>query len=96
MKLKLMLMSSFCFLIVSCGGGGEGDIGTAETSPASPGPDVYDEYHDLVCKAANIDTSTSMTEAMNLAQEATEFAQKNASKMTDPSKVAKAMDITRC
>ena len=82
MKLKLMLMSSFCFLIVSCGGGGGGD--------------VYDEYHDLVCKAANIDTSTSMTEAMNLAQEATEFAQKNASKMTDPSKVAKAMDITRC
>jgi hypothetical protein len=37
-----------------------------------------------------------MTEAMNLAQEASEFAQKNASKMTDPSKVAKAMDVSRC
>ena len=49
-----------------------------------------------MCKAANIDASTSMTEAMNLAQEASEFAQKNASKMTDPSKVAKAMDVSRC
>ena len=85
MKLKLMLMSSFCFLLVSCGGGGGGG-----------GGDVYDEYHSLMCKAANIDASTSMTEAMNLAQEASEFAQKNASKMTDPSKVAKAMDVSRC
>lgn len=81
MKLKLMLMSSFCFFLVSCGGGGD---------------DVYDEYHSLVCKAANIDASTSMNEAMNLVQEPIEFAQKNASKMTDPSKVAKAMDVSRC
>ncbi len=95
MKLKLMLMSSFCFFLVSCGGGGEGAIGTAETAPASPAPDVYDEYHSLMCKAANID-GASMTEAMNIAQEAQEFAQKNASKMTDLNKVAKAMDVSRC
>ena len=87
MKLKLTLMSTFCFFLVSCGGGSGGSGG---------GDDVYDEYHSLMCKAANIDASTSMTEAMNLAQEASEFAQKNANKMTDPSKVAKAMDVSRC
>ena len=97
MKLKLMLMSSFCFLIVSCGGGGEGDIGTAETSPASPVPDVYDEYHDLVCKAASgLDGSMSMSEAMDLNKQVAEFAEKNAGKMTDLKKTAEAMDITRC
>ena len=98
MKLKLMLMSSFCFFLVSCGGGGEGAIGTAEKAPASPAPDVYDEYHSLICKAANIDgtSMTEATEAMKLALEAQEFAEKNASKMTDLNKVAKAMDVSRC
>lgn len=83
MKLKLMLMSSFCFLIVSCGGG-------------SGGGDVYDEYHDLVCKSANAVSNMSMDEAMDVAEEATEFAQKNAGKMTDATKLANALDVTRC
>ena len=81
MKLKLMLMSSFCFLIVSCGGGDA----------------VYDEYHDLVCKAASgLDGSMSMSEAMDLNKQVAEFAEKNAGKMTDLKKTAEAMDITRC
>lgn len=80
MKLKLMLMSSFCFLIVSCGGGDA----------------VYDEYHDLVCKAANSASSMDMDKAMDEAEEATDFALKNASKMTDQTKLANALDVTRC
>ena len=84
MKLKLMLMSSFCFLIVSCGGGGGG------------GGDVYDEYHDLLCKAANFASSMDMDKAMDAAEEATDFALKNASKMTDQTKLANALDVTRC
>tara|TARA_B100001059_G_scaffold162837_1_gene162339 strand:- start:1615 stop:1881 length:267 start_codon:yes stop_codon:yes gene_type:complete len=88
---------------VSCGGGGEGATGTAETSPASPVPDVaaspvpdvYDEYHSLMCKAFNID-GTSMTEAMNITVEAQEFAEKNAGKMTDLDKLTEAMDTSRC
>jgi len=83
MKLKLMLMSSFCFLIVSCGGGGGGG-------------DVYDEYHSLLCKAANMDASTSYDDLMKFTQEAVDFAEKNRAKMTDLSKMAKAMDTTRC
>ena len=82
MKLKLMLMSSFCFLIVSCGGSGGGD--------------VYDEYHDLVCKSANSASSMNMDEAVDAAEEATKFALKNASKMTDVTKLEKALDVTRC
>ena len=82
MKLKFILMSSFCFLLVSCGGNG--------------GDDVYDEYHDLVCKAANVDGSMSLSEAMKLNQEVAEFSQNKASQMTDPNKVAKALDISRC
>ena len=74
-------MSSFCFLIVSCGGGDA----------------VYDEYHDLVCKAASgLDGSMSMSEAMDLNKQVAEFAEKNAGKMTDLKKTAEAMDITRC
>ena len=79
MKLKLMLMSSFCFLIVSCGGG-----------------DVYDEYHDLLCKAANFASSMDMDKAMDATEEATDFAIKNAGKMTDQTKLANALDVTRC
>ena len=61
MKLKLMLMSSFCFLVVSCGGGDA----------------VYDEYHDLVCKAASgLDGSMSMSEAMDLNKQVAEFAER--------------------
>jgi|TARA_B100001093_G_scaffold207390_1_gene199343 hypothetical protein len=83
MKLKLMLMSSFCFFLVSCGGGG--------------GDDVYDEYHDLMCKAASgLDGSMSMAEAMDLNKKVAEFAENNADKMTDLKKTAEAMDITRC
>ena len=82
MKLKLMLMSSFCFFLVSCGGGGGGD--------------VYDEYHDLVCKSANAVSNMSMDEAMDVAEEATAFAIKNAGKMTDETKLANALDVTRC
>ena len=77
-------MSTFCFFLVSCGGGSGG------------GDDVYDEYHSLLCKAANMDDSTSYTEAMKFSQEAIDFAQKNQGKMTDLSKMAKAMDTTRC
>jgi hypothetical protein len=84
MKLKLMLMSSFCFFLVSCGGGGGG------------GGDVYDEYHDLVCKSANAVSNMSMDEAMDVAEEATDFAIKNAGKMTDATKLANALDVTRC
>ena len=97
MKLKLMFMSSFCFFLVSCGGGGEGAIGTAETSPASPAADVYDEYHDLVCQAVSgLDGDMSMSEAAELSKKVEEFAEKNADKMTDLTKTAEAMDITRC
>ena len=84
MKLKLVLMTSFCFLIASCGGGSGG------------GGDVYDEYHDLVCKAANVDGSMSMSEVMKFNQEVAEFADKKASQMTDPKKVVDALDISRC
>lgn len=84
MKLKLMLMSSFCFLIVSCGGGSGGG-----------GGDVYDEYHSLLCKGVNID-ATSYDDIMKFTQEAIDFAEKNRAKMTDLSKMAKAMDTTRC
>ena len=84
MKLKLMLMSSFCFLIVSCGGGSGGGGG------------VYDEYHSLLCKAANMDASTSYDDIVKWTQEAVDFAEKNRAKMTDLSKMAKAMDTTRC
>ena len=84
MKLKLMLMSSFCFLIASCGGGSGG------------GGDVYDEYHDLVCKSANSVSSMDMVEAMDAAEEAAVFASKNASKMTDATKLANALDVSRC
>ena len=87
MKLKLMLMSTFCFFLVSCGGGSGG---------SGSGDDVYDEYHSLLCKAAKMDESTSYTEAMKFSQEAIDFAQKNQGKMTDLSKMAKAMDTDRC
>tara|TARA_B100001094_G_scaffold331200_1_gene398743 strand:- start:3118 stop:3378 length:261 start_codon:yes stop_codon:yes gene_type:complete len=86
MKLKLSLMSVFCLVLASCGGGGGG----------GGGDDVYGEYHDLVCKAANIDGSYTMTEALKLNQEVAEFAQKKASKMTDPAKIAKALDLSDC
>ena len=82
MKLKFILMSSFCFLLVSCGGNG--------------GDDVYDEYHDLVCKAANVDGSMSMSEVMKFNQEVAEFSEKKASQMTDPKKVIEALDISKC
>ena len=82
MELKFILMSSFCFLLVSCGGSG--------------GDAVYDEYHDLVCKAANVDGSMSPSEAKKLNQEVAEFSQNKASQMTDPKKVVKALDISRC
>ncbi len=82
MKLKFILMSSFCFLLVSCGGSG--------------GDDVYDEYHDLVCKAAIMDASTSVDDMMKWTQDAVDFAEKNQGKMTDLSKMAKAMDTSRC
>ena len=66
MKLKLIIMSSFCFFVVSCGGGGGGG-------------DVYDEYHSLMCKAANVDASMSMSEVMKFNQEVAEFSEKKAS-----------------
>lgn len=75
-------MSSFCFLLVSCGGNG--------------GDDVYDEYHDLVCKAANVDGSMSMSEVMKFNQEVAEFSEKKESQMTDPKKVIEALDISKC
>jgi len=66
---------------VSCGGG----------------DDVYDEYHDLMCKAASgINGNLSMAEAMDLNKKAIEFAENNANKMTDLKKMAEAMDTTRC
>ena len=63
---------------------------------AETGDDVYGEYHDLICKAANIDGSYTMTEALKLNEEVAEFAQKKASKMTDPAKIAKALDLSDC
>jgi len=81
MKLKLMFMSSFCFFLVSCGGG----------------DNVYDEYHDLVCQAASGTVGDmSISEVADLAKKVEEFAEKNADKMTDLTKTAEAMDITRC
>ena len=85
MKLKSLIMASFCFFVVSCGGSG-----------GSGGGDVYDEYHDLVCKAANVDGSMSMSEVMKFNQEVAEFSEKKASQMTDPKKVIEALDISKC
>ena len=82
MKLKLTLALSCSFLLLSCGSDDEDN--------------VYDEYHDLVCKAANVDGSMSMSEVMKFNQEVAEFSEKKASQMTDPKKVIEALDISKC
>ena len=43
-----------------------------------------------------MDASTSYDDIVKWTQEAVDFAEKNQAKMTDLSKMAKAMDTTRC
>jgi hypothetical protein len=50
-----------------------------------------------VCQAVSgLDGDMSMSEAAELSKKVEEFAEKNADKMTDLTKTAEAMDITRC
>jgi len=84
MNFKYLLIPAVCFALASCGGGDDA---------------IYDEYHDLVCKAHKLSTKTDMSsinESMKLAQDVTKFAQKNAGKLTDASKVAKALNTSDC
>ena len=82
MKLKLTLALSFSFLLLSCGSDDEDN--------------VYDEYHDLVCKVASIDENMSPSEAMELNKEFADFYENKESQMTDDKKKAKDSDVRSC
>lgn len=79
-------MSTFCFFLVSCGGGGD---------------DVYDEYNALLCKSTKMSYQSLMgdgdfDDATAAIEEAAEFLLKNADKMQDMDKLLKAQNVDGC
>jgi hypothetical protein len=84
MSFKYALLPTLCLFLVSCGGGDDA---------------IYDEYHDLVCKAHKLSTKgdmSSINETMKLTQDISNFTQQNAGKLKDPKKVAKALNTSDC